>query len=70
VCVHGVCGIRDWEDGHYDLNGNSNDGCEYACTPSDREAHGASGTKQTSSAMGETTIAMGWRTRTRGSSSC
>jgi hypothetical protein len=33
-CVHGRCSMARCDEGHVDLNGESEDGCEYACTPS------------------------------------
>jgi hypothetical protein len=33
-CVAGQCAIDTCAPGHYDLDGNSGNGCEYGCTPS------------------------------------
>lgn len=33
-CIHGDCRMGDCEEGFYDVNGERDDGCEYACTPS------------------------------------
>ena len=33
ACVDGVCELSGCVEGHYDVNGDPDDGCEYACTP-------------------------------------
>ena len=33
-CVHGDCRMGDCDEGYVDLNEERDDGCEYACTPS------------------------------------
>jgi hypothetical protein len=34
LCVHGHCSMGACDSGYIDLNGTSEDGCEYVCTPS------------------------------------